>query len=38
MTENDLQIVMKITNKEYCCINANKMGMKYDPFSLTLSL
>ena len=38
MTENTSQIMMKITNKEYCCINANEMGMKYDPFSFTLSL
>ena len=38
MTENASQIMMKITNKEYCCINENEMGMKYDPFSLTLSL
>ena len=38
MTENASQIMMKITNKEYCCINANEMGMKYDPFSLTMSL
>ena len=38
MTENASQIMMKITNKEYCCINANEMGMKYVTFSLTLSL
>ena len=30
--------MMKITNKEYCCIDANQMGMKFDPFSLTLGL
>ena len=32
------QIMKKITNKEYCSVNSNGMGIKYDPFSLTLSL
>ena len=38
MTENTSQIMMKIANKEYCCINANEMGMKYVSFSLSLSI
>ena len=32
------QIMKKITNKEYCSVNSNEMGIKYVPFSLTLSL
>ena len=38
MVKNGSEIMMKIADKEFCSINANEMGMNYDPFSLTLSL